>query len=167
MTLLGRSGSESLSEDIALRGTVQRMELAYALLADHAQVPPDGKVYVLGGGFTQLALPKLPGVWGFAAVAGFRFTSADTGKTQNVEMRFLDEARKLIVPTATLTFQAAGQDIPDGREVILPTVTYLQPMFGGPGVYSAEYWLGEHMLAQLRLYVTEQEPPAPPTGRAN
>jgi hypothetical protein len=144
------------------------MELAYALLADHAQVPPDGKVYVLGGGFHQLALPKLPSSWAFAAVAGFRFSAADVGKMHNVELRFLDGDRKLIVPTATLSFQSAGQDIPEGREVILPTVTYLQPMFGGPGEYSAEYWLGERMLARLPLFVMEQQLPVPVApGRAN
>lgn len=137
------------------------MELSFAFFADNAAVPPDGKMYVLGGGFSALALPQLPGRYTFAVVAGFRFLGADVGRTRLVELRFLDTEDRLVIPPATLQFQSSGP-LPDSeREVSLSTVTYISPMFGEPGVYRAEYWDGDHLLTSVRLHVEEQPQPQP------
>jgi hypothetical protein len=132
------------------------MELDFALFADSAAVPPDGKVYILGGGFSTITLPQLPGRVTFAVVAGFRFGAADAGRTHQVELRFVDEGGKLILPPVNLQFQSAGEAPPEGREVTVSTVSFLSPMFGEPGGYSAEYWYGERMLAGVRMRVEEQ-----------
>lgn len=138
------------------------MELDYAFFADSAAAP-DRKLYVLGGGFSTVQLPEIPGRVGFAVCAGFRFTDADAGRTYEVELRFVDAGGKLVVPPATLQFQSAA--IPPGQdlEVTVPTISYLTPTFGEPGRYAAEYWLGDRMLTQVRLRVMEQER-APGTG---
>lgn len=143
------------------------MNIDYAFFADNATVPPDGKVYVHGGGFSAIAVPQLPARVGFAAVAGFRFSTVDVGQPISVELRLLDDADKLVVPHIDLQFQSAGPPPPEGREVSLPTVSYLSPMFGEPGDYRAEYWLGENRLATIRLRVDEQQPPAPVGERPN
>jgi len=70
-------------------------------VADAATVPPDGKFYALGGGFSALALPSLPGLASFAVVAGFRFTTADAGAVHLIELRFVDSLGKLVLPPAT------------------------------------------------------------------
>jgi hypothetical protein len=144
------------------------MELSFAFFADNASVPVDGKLYVLGGGFSALAMPQLPGRATFAVVAGFRFGSADAGKTQVIELRFLDGAGRFILPAATLQFQSAVQGQDPNRDVSISTVTYLSPMFGEPGLYSAQYWAGERLLTSVELSVEEQGAPAAlPGSRPN
>ena len=144
------------------------MELSFAFFADSAVVPPDGKVYVLGGGFSTLQLAQLPGRAGFAVVAGFRFGPADVGQTQQVEVRLVDSDDKLVVPPTNLQFQTQGTNLQPGQEVSLSTVTVLQPMFGEPGTYTVEFWYEESRLTGVHLHVIEREPPQPVSeGRPN
>jgi len=133
------------------------MELDFALFADSAAVPPDGKVYILGGGFSTITLPQLPGRVTFAVVAGFRFGAADAGRTHQVELRFVDDSAKLILPPVNLQFQSAGEPPAEGREVTVSTVSFLSPMFGESGAYHAEYWYGDRMMASVRMRVEEQQ----------
>ena len=144
------------------------MELSFAFFADSAVIPPDGKFYALGGGFSTLALPQLPARAVFAVVAGFRFTAADVGQQHQVELRFVDAEGKLVVPTQNLQFQSQGARLEPGQEVSVSTVTYLQPMLSEPGVYLAEYWHEERPLETVRLHVIERRAPAPvPEVRPN
>jgi hypothetical protein len=132
------------------------VELDYAFFADTATVPPDRKLYVLGGGFSTIALPQIPGRVTFAVVAGFRFGSADVNRTHQIEMRFVDAEGKLVVPPVSLQFQSAGQ-MPEGDvEITVPTVSYIAPTFGDVGSYAAEFWAGDRLLTQVRLRVEEQ-----------
>ena len=140
------------------------MELDFALFADSAAVPPDGKVYILGGGFSTITLPQLPGRVTFAVVAGFRFGAADAGRTHQVELRFVDDDSKLMLPPVNLSFQSAGETPPEGREVTVSTVSFLSPMFAEPGVYHAEYWYGDRVLTRARMRVEEQRQAAAPPG---
>ncbi|HKR99376.1 MAG TPA: hypothetical protein VJU79_07660 [Candidatus Dormibacteraeota bacterium] len=135
------------------------VELSFAFFADSAVVPPDGKLYVLGGGFTTLALGQLPGRANFAVVAGFRFGPADSSTTHAVELRFVDADGKLVLPAASLQFQSSGAPLPAGQEVSVSTVTFLQPMFAEPGTYAAEFWSDGRVLATVRLNVEERKPP--------
>ena len=146
------------------------VELSFAFFADSAVVPPDGKLYVLGGGFTTLALGQLPGRASFAVVAGFRFGPADSSQTHAVELRFVDADGKLVLPAASLQFQSAGAALPVGQEVSVSTVTFLQPMFAEPGIYTAEFWSEGRLLMSVRLNVEERKPPvaaATPGARPN
>ncbi|MGH7686181.1 MAG: DUF6941 family protein [Candidatus Dormibacteria bacterium] len=144
------------------------MELSFAFFADSAVVPPDGKIYVLGGGFSTLQLAQLPGRAGFAVVAGFRFGPGDVGQTQQVEVRLVDSDNKLVVPATNLQFQTQGTNLQPGQEVSLSTVTVLQPMFGEPGTYTVEFWHEESRLTGVNLHVIEREAPQPvPEGRPN
>ena len=140
------------------------MELSFAFFADSAVVPPDGKVYALGGGFSTLNLPQLPGRAAFAVVAGFRFGPGDVGQVQQVELRLVDSEGKLVVPVANLQFQSSGAKLEPGQEVSISTVTVLQPMFGEPGTYTAEFWAGSVRLTGINLHVIERQPPPPVSG---
>jgi hypothetical protein len=137
------------------------MDVAFAFLADSAVVPPDRKLYILGGGFTTLTMPTLPGRATFAVVAGFRFTAADAQTVQAVEVRLVDAEGKLVVPPATLQFQAAA--IPrEQEEITVSTVTYMSPMFGEPGRYRVEYSSSERLLAGIGLTVVQPPKPGEP-----
>jgi hypothetical protein len=135
------------------------MEMSFAFFADAATVPPDGKFYALGGGFSALALPQLPGMASFAVVAGFRFTAADAGQVQIVELRFVDTLGKLVLPPATMRFESAGPPPAGAGEVSVSTVTVLQPTLGEPGEYAVEFWREGTLLSTVRLHVLEQQRP--------
>jgi hypothetical protein len=135
------------------------MEMSFAFFADAATVPADGKVYVLGGGFSALALPQLPGMASFAVVAGFRFTAVDTGQVQVIELRFVDNLGKLVLPPTTMRFESAGPPPTGAGEVSVSTVTVLQPTLGEPGEYAAEFWREGTLLSTVRLHVLEQQRP--------
>ena len=133
------------------------MQMSFAFFADAATVPADGKVYVLGGGFSALALNQLPGMASFAAVAGFRFTAADAGRAHVIELRFVDKLGKLVLPPTTMRFESSGPPPPGVAEVSVSTVTQLQPTLGEPGEYAAEYWHEGVLLSTVRLTVLEQQ----------
>jgi hypothetical protein len=144
------------------------MDLNFAFFADSAVVPPDGKLYVLGGGFSTLSMAQLPGRVAFAVVAGFRFGAADIGQAHQVELRLLDAQGKLVIAPANLQFQSAGAALGPGQEVSISTVTVLQPMFGEPGRYAIEFWTEGNQLGSVTLHVEERTPPAPvPADRPN
>ena len=138
------------------------MEMSFAFFADAATVPADGKFYVLGGGFSALALASLPGMASFTVVAGFRFTAADAGTIHIVELRFVDNLSKLVLPPITMRFESAGPPPAGAGEVSVSTVSLLQPTLGEPGEYAAEFWHEGVLLHTVRLHVLEQQ--RPPTG---
>ena len=139
------------------------MELTFALFADHASVPPDGKLYILGGGFSGIMLPQLPGQAQIAVAAQFRFIAADAARPHTVELRLVDADGRLVLPPATLQFQASGPPPESDGEVTVPIVTQLAPMFGSPGHYAVEFWYEGRLLESLRLRVLEQ-PAQQPSG---
>ena len=136
------------------------MEMSFAFFADSATVPPDGKFYALGGGFSALALPSLPGMASFAVVAGFRFNSADAGTVHLSELRFVDSLGKLVLPPATMRFESAGPPPAGTAEVSVSTVSVLQPTLAEPGEYAAQFWHEGVLLNAVRLHVLEQQRPA-------
>jgi hypothetical protein len=140
------------------------MELSFAFFADAATVPADGKVYVLGGGFSALALPQLPGMASFAVVAGFRFSAEDAAQAQVIELRFVDNLGKLVLPPTSMRFESAGAPPVGAVEVSVSTVTVLHPTLGEPGEYAAEFWRESTLLATVRLNVLEQQMPSSAPG---
>jgi hypothetical protein len=139
------------------------VEIAYAFLADHAAVPPDGKLYVLGGGIDSLSLAQVPGRVGFFVVAGFRFSRADAGSVFEVESRLVDADGGLVIPPNTLRFQT-GESIP--QEHTVNTVGYMAPMFGDAGSYRVEFWWSGRPLAGIGLTVVQRAPQPPPGAPA-
>jgi Family of unknown function (DUF6941) len=137
------------------------MEMTFAFFADSASIPPDGKVYVLGGGFSNMIFPELPARANFAVVGGFRFNSADLAASHTVELRLVDADGKLVVAPATLQFQLAGTPPQGATSVSLPTVTFLSPTFAQPGTYLAEFWHEGRLLSSAELSVEERKVPAP------
>jgi hypothetical protein len=56
------------------------LRLDFFLLADHAVAAPDGKLYINGGGITQINVPMLPyGIPYLSAVLRFLVDSTDVG----------------------------------------------------------------------------------------
>lgn len=121
--------------------------------------PPDRKFYVLGGGLFHIGLPQIPGRATFCIVAGFRFGPEDAEQAHHVELRFLDGEGKLVIQPVEMNFQSGPPPPGEELDICLPTVTYISPMFGEPGRYTAEYWGDGELLARVRLRVQEQQVP--------
>lgn len=64
-------------------------------LADHAVTPPDGKLYISGGGVDQMFLPKIPGQLGPLYVAiRVRVPWSRTSEQLALQIRILDADRQ-------------------------------------------------------------------------
>jgi hypothetical protein len=137
------------------------MEMTFAFFADSASIPPDGKVYVLGGGFSNMVFPELPARANFAVIGGFRFSVLDLSASHSVELRLVDADGKLVVPPATLQFQLAGAPPEGATSVSLPTVTFMSPTFAEPGTYTTEFWYEGKLLSSAELSVEERKVPTP------
>lgn len=98
------------------------MKLQFAFLADFALAHPDGKIYVLGGGFDTIYASDLPVRHPhLALVLNLQFAATETGRTYAIEIRPHDSTgapflqvttiqaspqRNLQAPTAPVTFQS-------------------------------------------------------------
>lgn len=140
------------------------MRLQFAFLADSATIPPDGKLYVMGGGIFNVGLPSFPQRIGLAAVAGFFVTAADAGKQFEIVARMVDADGAMIVPEVPMTFNLPPDGPPVGREVTVPTVLYFSPTLSAAGTYRVEYWLGDEQLGAVTFYVDQVNATAPATA---
>ena len=107
------------------------MDMAFAFLADHAAVPPDGKLYVLGGGINMLGIPQIPGRAAFDVVGGFRFSPADAQSVHIVDAFSGDT-----IPLHLLTREALRIYLRQTRLRRLAGVSNQQPLLrpsSGPG----------------------------------
>ena len=75
------------------------MRALFAMLADVAVGPPDGKVYILGGGVEILKPPVLPFVLpNISFVTKIEFTPAETGRLRVIEVVPLDSDGRPLGP---------------------------------------------------------------------
>ncbi|MHB8719006.1 MAG: DUF6941 family protein [Candidatus Dormibacteria bacterium] len=140
------------------------MRLSFCFLADAATVAPDGKAYVLGGGFSAMTLVQIPGPAGFTVVSGYRFSAADLTRTHVVEVRLVDHLGKLVMPPAQLRFESRGQPPTGVAEVSASAVSPLHATIAEPGTYAVEFWYEARLLDSIGLQILEQpRPPGAPT----
>ncbi|HLB77276.1 MAG TPA: hypothetical protein VJO72_09605 [Candidatus Dormibacteraeota bacterium] len=98
------------------------MKLQFAFLADFALAHPDGKIYVLGGGFDTIYASVLPARHPhLSLVMNLQFAATETGRTYPIEIHAQDSTgapflqvmtieanpqRNLQAPTSPVTFQS-------------------------------------------------------------
>jgi len=142
------------------------MKLSFCFLADAATVAPDGKAYVLGGGFSAITLVQIPGQAGFTVVSGYRLDAADLGRPHVVEVRLVDHLSRLVTPPAQLRFESRGEPPAGLAEVSASAVTPLQATIAEPGSYAVEFWYEGKLLESIGLQIVEQprlpNPPGTP-----
>lgn len=80
---------DSLDQDLG-----ERLELRIFTLADYAVTPPDGKLYISGGGVAQMLVPELPGKLGplFLAIR-IRIPWSMTSESLSIRVRALSSDR--------------------------------------------------------------------------
>ena len=80
-------------------GANDRLEVRIFTLADHVATPPDGKMYISGGGVDQMFLTQIPGVLGPLALAvRLRVPWHMTSERISVQVRVLSADRAPLGP---------------------------------------------------------------------
>lgn len=81
----------------------ERVNVRIFSLCDHATVPPDGKVYIHGGGVNQVFVPQLPGmIRNLWLMVRLSIPWHMLGEPHTVRIRSLDLDRNPIGPTDPL-----------------------------------------------------------------
>src|SRR5712692_8647127 len=67
------------------------MKADFALVAEYASAPPDGKLYVIGAGIRRVASPTFPTVLpNMSLVVSLRVPPAECGINHQLQLAFLD-----------------------------------------------------------------------------
>jgi hypothetical protein len=130
------------------------MEIAFALLADAANVSREGKLNVLGA-FDRIYGTKFPLTWPrMVLVTRFEASAAEYGAEKTLEIVTMDADGKQLG-------KATGKmKIREGQPGRLMRINHVLPMamtFPGPGQYSIEILVNGEPKATVPLEVVERQ----------
>jgi hypothetical protein len=137
------------------------MRVLFAMLADVAVGPPDGKVYILGGGVEILKPPVLPFVVpAVSFVAKIEFTTAELGRPRVIEVVPLDsDGQPLGPPVRVETTPVANPAYP-GLPVSIQLILNMRDLpVTRPQSLAFSVLVDGHELASVPLHIV-----AAPTG---
>lgn len=146
-----------------------RLELRIFTLADHAVVPPDGKLYMNGGGVDRMGLQQIPGGLGPLSLAiRVRVPWRMTSDTMPLLVRVLDADRNPVGPDPLVQAQVEVGRPPGLRPGDELGVNLVVPLTGFPvqseGTLYFHVTAAEQLLGVLPLKVQKllagQLPPA-------
>lgn len=132
------------------------MDVAFALLADAANVSREGKLNVLGA-FDRVHGATFPLTWPrMVLVTRFVASAAEYGQEKSIEIVTLDADGKRLG-------QATGKmKVPQGQAGRQLKINHVLPMtvtFPGPGQYSIEILVNGEPKAAVPLEVVQREQP--------
>ena len=129
------------------------MMLDWALLANAAEAPPNGLVYILGAGFDTLIRDQFPTPFGGVIVLRLQTTRLETERPHKVEVHCMDEDGKPFVPQPIVVNLAARQvpaDYPHGWDLAASIVINLSSVpIEHPGFYNFEILVDDHQMRTL------------------
>ena len=130
------------------------MHVAFALLADAANVSREGKLNVLGA-FDRIYGSKFPMTWSRATlVTRFVASAAEYGTEKNIEIITLDaDGKRLGGATGKMQVPANKS----GRQLKINHLLPLSITFPGPGEYSIEILVNGEPKASVALEVVQRE----------
>jgi hypothetical protein len=141
------------------------MDVAFALLADAANISQEGKLNILGA-FDRIYGSKFPLTWPrMMLVMRFVASAVEYGSEKSIEIVTLDaDGKKLGTLSGKVTI-GAGQA---GRQMKINHVLPMTVTFPGPGQYSIEILVNGEPKAAVPLEVVtrEEAQPPPPEGPA-
>ena len=138
------------------------MDVAFALLADAANISQEGKLNILGA-FDRIYGSKFPLTWPrMMLVMRFVASAAEFGTEKSIEIVTLDaDGKKLGTLSGKVTIGAAQS----GRQMKINHVLPMTLTFPGPGEYSIEILVnGEPKAAVPLEVVARQDGQPPPDG---
>ena len=130
------------------------MEVAFALLADAANVSREGKLNVLGA-FDRIYGSKFPLTWPrMVLVTRFVASAAEYGQEKSLEIVTLDADGKRLGGATGKMRVPEGQA---GRQLKINHVLPMTVTFPGPGQYSIEVLVNGEPKAAVPLEVVQRE----------
>jgi hypothetical protein len=142
------------------------MRLDWALLANAAEGPPDGLVYILGAGIDTMWREQFPAPFGGAMVLRMVTTRLESGRAHKVEVHCSDEDGKpvlakpivLIVPP-----REVPRDHPAGWDLAANIVINLAAVpFEKPGFYRFEIMVDDQQVRTLPFRLVQAPRADPP-----
>ena len=130
------------------------MEVAFALLADGANVSREGKLNILGA-FDRLYASKFPFTWPrMMLVARFVASAAEYGTEKSIEIVTMDaDGKKLGTASGKMTLPASAS----GRELKINHILPMTITFPSTGEYSIEILINGEPKATVPLEVVQRE----------
>ncbi len=129
------------------------MKLDWALLANAAEAPPNGLVYILGAGFDTIHRDAFPTPFGGVVVLRILTTRLEAERTHKVEVHCVDEDGAPVLPqpiVLTLSPRAVPPDFPHGWELAASIVINLTTVpIAQPGLYNFEILIDDQQVRTL------------------
>ncbi|HET7419680.1 MAG TPA: hypothetical protein VFL27_04820 [Candidatus Dormibacteraeota bacterium] len=129
------------------------MRLDWALLANAAEAPPNGLVYILGAGFDTLIRDHYPTPFGGVIVIRVLTTRIETERPHKIEVHCTDEDGKAILPKAIVLNLPARQvpaEYPHGWDLAASIVINMQTVpIERPGFYNVEIIIDDQQVRTL------------------
>jgi hypothetical protein len=140
------------------------MDLDFAFLADAAEAPAGHKLYVLGGGFTDVNPPAYPfALPQFALVIKLHLRLSECERPHRLEVEFWDEDGHRLREPIVGEFVAQRNELQPARGAYVQLVLNV---VGFPleksGIYEFPITVDGHQLKSLQLYANPLPAPEPP-----
>jgi hypothetical protein len=143
------------------------MRLDWALLANAAEGPPNGLVYLLGAGIDTLVRDQFPAPFGGAMVLRLVASRLESGRAHKVEVHGSDEDGKAILAqpiVLTVPPRQVPADHPPGWDVAVNIVINLAAVhIEKPGFYQFEIMIDDQQVRTLPFRLLQAAPDNPTT----
>jgi uncharacterized protein DUF6941 len=146
------------------------MRLDWALLANAAEAPPNGLVYVLGAGIDTLRREQFPAPFGGAMVLRLLASRLESERTHKVEVHCSDEDGNPVLPqpiVLSLPPRPVPSEHPQGWDLAANIVINLAGVhIAKPGFYRFEIMVDDQQVRTLpfRLVQVQRDTPSPPVS---
>jgi hypothetical protein len=143
---------------------VERPELEFLLLADHAEAM-NGKLYLMGGGWDRRAIADLRQTQTFAVALGVLIPWNDTNRPIPLAMTLRDvDGVDVVQPLQTQIVLGRPATATPGQKLRYMLAINYQLVFAHPGQYVVEARAGTGPAKRVSFFVDAL--PAPPAGPA-
>lgn len=138
------------------------MRLDWALLANAAEAPPNGLVYILGAGFDTLLRDQFPTPFGGVIVLRIVTTRLESERVHKVEVHCTDEDGNAVLHqpvVLTLPPRQMPADYPHGWDLAASIVINLSNVaIAGPGYYNFEILIDDQQVRTLPFRAVKSAP---------
>ncbi|HVD00922.1 MAG TPA: hypothetical protein VNG93_07225 [Candidatus Dormibacteraeota bacterium] len=142
------------------------MNADFALLAEYAAAPPDGKLYIVGGAVRRMASPAFPtAIPVMSLIVSLRVPPAECDQDQLLQITYLDPDGHAIIALPPVTIRAARNADSRTSPAFVNLVWSVQGLpVPGPGEYAfSVVWAGQELASVgFRAVVAQAQPQGPP-----